>query len=95
MTAIHQEQQRWRKNFDNYASLNIDGVKYLDRATFIDAIAPRSGKGHARISRDQYGVFFDVADKSNKGIVSVSISSYSLDILLSRGTSSTRHERHS
>ncbi|TIB78232.1 hypothetical protein E3Q18_03141 [Wallemia mellicola] len=71
MTAIHQEQQRWRKNFDNYASLNIDGVKYLDRAAFIDAIAPRSGKGHARISRDQYGVFFDVADKSNKGIVSV------------------------
>ncbi|EIM23294.1 mitochondrial carrier [Wallemia mellicola CBS 633.66] len=71
MTAIHQEQQRWRKNFDNYASLNIDGVKYLGRAAFIDAIAPRSGKGHARISRDQYGVFFDVADKSNKGIVSV------------------------
>lgn len=72
----HQEQQKWRSNFESYANVSKDGVKYLDKAAFLDAVAPRSGKGHARISREQYNVFFDVADKSKRGLISVS----SLDI---------------
>ncbi|TIA91112.1 hypothetical protein E3P99_01283 [Wallemia hederae] len=69
-TTLSQEQQRWRKNFESYANVVKDGVKFLDKAAFIDAIAPSLGKGHARIAREQYSVFFDVADKSNKGLVS-------------------------
>ncbi|EOQ99986.1 hypothetical protein J056_001216 [Wallemia ichthyophaga EXF-994] len=66
----HQEQQKWRSNFESYANVSKDGVKYLDKAAFLDAVAPRSGKGHARISREQYNVFFDVADKSKRGLIS-------------------------
>ena len=87
-TTLSQEQERWRKNFESYANVVKDGAKFLDKAAFIDAIAPSLGKGHARIAREQYSVFFDVADKSNKGLVSVSIIfSVLLAVLLqSRGT---------
>ena len=67
------EYNKWKSNFNNYANIDKDGTKYLDKAAFIDAVAPSIGKGHARISREQYGIFFDLADKTNKGLVSVSI----------------------
>lgn len=94
MTSLNlHEQQKWRKNFEINANVIKDGVKFLDKAAFIDAIAPSSGRGHARISREQYSVFFDVADKSKKGLISVSYFTLLLVLSYIRGApSSTRHE---
>ncbi|KAK1926724.1 putative mitochondrial inner membrane protein [Papiliotrema laurentii] len=63
------ELARWRKTFDKFATVEVDGKKYLGPTQFIDAIAPIE-EGFSRIKREQYSVLFRVADSSRRGLVS-------------------------
>ncbi|GAA5831440.1 hypothetical protein JCM11251_004025 [Rhodosporidiobolus azoricus] len=57
---------RWRKTFDRYATRDsIGGESYLTEPDFVSAVAPESD--FAKISRQQYGILFKVADKEGKG----------------------------
>ncbi|GAA5890987.1 hypothetical protein JCM6882_008874 [Rhodosporidiobolus microsporus] len=59
---------RWRKTFDRYATRDsIGGSSYLTEPDFVSAVAPESD--FAKISRQQYGILFKVADREKKGKV--------------------------
>ncbi|KAL7410524.1 putative mitochondrial inner membrane protein [Mrakia frigida] len=66
--ANESELTRWRRTFDKYARREVEGVRYLDEESFINAIAPDDNS--SKIRRDQYGVLFRVADLSKRGLVS-------------------------
>ncbi|CAE6448945.1 unnamed protein product [Rhizoctonia solani] len=61
------EIRRWKRNFEAYAK-DVSGEKYLDRDSFVDAIAPK--EDFSRIHRDQFGILFRVADSTRRGLVS-------------------------
>ncbi|KAH7339000.1 mitochondrial carrier domain-containing protein [Rhizoctonia solani] len=61
------EIRRWKRSFEAYAKEG-NGGKYLDRDSFINAIAPK--EDFSRIHRDQFGILFRVADSTHRGLVS-------------------------
>lgn len=62
------ELERWRKTFDSFAKVDVEGKKFLDVGSFIDAIAPNGD--FSKIKREQYSVLFKVADISKRNLVS-------------------------
>lgn len=66
-SAPETEIKRWKRNFEAYAK-DVNGGKYLDRDSFINAIAPK--EDFSRIHRDQFGILFRVADSTRRGLVS-------------------------
>jgi len=67
MAVPESEQKRWRKTFDAHA-ITVQGEKYLDRDSFIQAISPKGDI--SKIERNQYGALFRVADLSKRGLIS-------------------------
>jgi len=62
------ELRRWRRVFDLHAKSEKNGQKYLDRAAFVQAIAPKGDTD--KIDLAQYGLLFRIADSSRRGLVS-------------------------
>ncbi|BGP12981.1 hypothetical protein JCM10213_006619 [Rhodosporidiobolus nylandii] len=59
---------RWKKTFHQYATRDsIDGETYLSEPDFVSAVAPEGD--FAKISRQQYGILFRVADQRKCGRV--------------------------
>jgi solute carrier family 25 aspartate/glutamate transporter 12/13 len=56
------------KTINNHASLILDTLSFLDRESFVNAIAPH--EDFTKIRRDQFAVLFKVADQSNRDLVS-------------------------
>ncbi|GAA5862906.1 hypothetical protein JCM1840_002322 [Sporobolomyces johnsonii] len=62
------EMDRWKKTFHRFATPDtIGGDHYLNEPDFVTAIAPEGDFG--KISRQQYGVLFNVADRRKVGRV--------------------------
>ncbi|KAG5647705.1 hypothetical protein DXG03_008428 [Asterophora parasitica] len=61
------ELKRWRRIFDANAKV-VDGEKYLDPDSFVNAIAPSGDL--SKIGRAQFAILFRVADTSRRGLVS-------------------------
>ncbi|KAF9074907.1 mitochondrial inner membrane protein [Rhodocollybia butyracea] len=61
------ELKRWRRLFDAN-SKEINGERYLDPDSFVNAIAPAGDL--SRIGRAQFAILFKVADTSKRGLVS-------------------------
>ncbi|KAJ7492348.1 mitochondrial carrier domain-containing protein [Mycena latifolia] len=61
------ELKRWRRTFDANAKV-INGEKYLDPESFVNAIAPSGDL--SKIGRAQFAILFRVADTSRRGLVS-------------------------
>lgn len=59
-----------RKIFYKFASVADGKDKYLSLSDFLDAIAPPDEDYH-KISRKSYAVLFQIADRSNRGLVSI------------------------
>jgi len=62
------ELRRWRRTFDTNAKTESGGEKYLDRDSFVEAIAPSDDL--SKIGRAQFAILFKVADGSKRGLVS-------------------------
>ncbi|KAG8778339.1 mitochondrial aspartate-glutamate transporter agc1 [Ceratobasidium sp. 428] len=67
ISAGGSELSRWKRSFDSYAK-DVNGQKFLDKESFINAIAPK--EDFSRIHRDQFGILFRVADSARRGLVS-------------------------
>ncbi|KAG8737305.1 mitochondrial aspartate-glutamate transporter agc1 [Ceratobasidium sp. 414] len=67
VTTGETEVRRWKRSFEAYAK-DLHGQKFLDKDSFINAIAPK--EDFSRIHRDQFGILFRVADSSRRGLVS-------------------------
>nr|GAT57466.1 mitochondrial inner membrane protein [Mycena chlorophos] len=67
VTVPESELKRWRRTFDSNAKV-VNGEKYLDPETFVNAIAPSGDL--SKIGRSQFGILFRVADTSKRGLVS-------------------------
>ncbi|KAK0246426.1 mitochondrial inner membrane protein [Armillaria nabsnona] len=61
------ELRRWRRTFDSN-SKDVNGDKYLDPESFVNAIAPRDDS--SKIGRAQFSILFHVADTAKRGLVS-------------------------
>ncbi|KAG6879564.1 hypothetical protein C0992_001391 [Termitomyces sp. T32_za158] len=61
------ELARWRRIFDAHSKV-VDGEKYLDPESFVNAIAPSGDL--SKIGRAQFALLFRVADASRRGLVS-------------------------
>ncbi|BGP44982.1 mitochondrial aspartate-glutamate transporter agc1 [Rhodotorula kratochvilovae] len=62
------EVDKWRRTFDRYATRDsIGGESYLTEPDFVSAVAPESD--FTKISRQQYGILFRVADRKRAGRV--------------------------
>ncbi|KAF9531941.1 mitochondrial carrier domain-containing protein [Crepidotus variabilis] len=61
------ELRRWRRTFDANAK-EINGEKFLDPESFVNAIAPKGDL--TKIGREQFGILFRIADTSRRGFVS-------------------------
>ncbi|KAG6878122.1 hypothetical protein C0993_011836 [Termitomyces sp. T159_Od127] len=61
------ELARWRRIFDANSKV-VDGEKYLDPESFVNAIAPSGDL--SKIGRAQFALLFRVADASKRGLVS-------------------------
>ncbi|KIM47475.1 hypothetical protein M413DRAFT_439135 [Hebeloma cylindrosporum] len=61
------ELTRWRRTFDSNAKL-VNGEKYLDTESFVNAIAPKGDL--SKIGRSQFAILFRIADTSRRGLVS-------------------------
>lgn len=61
------ELKRWKRTFEANSKL-VDGEKYLDQESFVNAIAPKDDS--SKIGRAQFGILFRVADTSRRGLVS-------------------------
>ncbi|PFH52240.1 hypothetical protein AMATHDRAFT_140308 [Amanita thiersii Skay4041] len=62
------ELKRWRRTFDSHAKKLVNGEKFLDQESFVNAIAPNGDL--SKISRPQFALLFRVADTSRRGLVS-------------------------
>ncbi|KAI9496456.1 mitochondrial carrier domain-containing protein [Zychaea mexicana] len=60
--------EHYRQLFYKHASVEKDNERYMTQDDFLAAIAP--GEDFKKIQREQYGLLYKVADKSNKGLVS-------------------------
>ncbi|KAF8594747.1 mitochondrial carrier [Ceratobasidium sp. AG-I] len=67
VSAGETELRRWKRSFEAYAK-DANGQKFLDKDSFINAIAPK--EDFSRIHRDQFGILFRVADSARRGLVS-------------------------
>lgn len=67
VTGRETELRRWKRNFDAYAK-EVNGQKFLDKESFINAIAPKDD--FSRIHQSQFGILFRVADSARRGLVS-------------------------
>ncbi|KAM0793053.1 hypothetical protein ACM66B_000540 [Microbotryomycetes sp. NB124-2] len=64
-----QDLNKWRKTFEQFATAdNPAEEKYLSEPDFVSAIAPSSD--FAKITREQYGLLFRIADQRKVGKVS-------------------------
>jgi solute carrier family 25 (mitochondrial aspartate/glutamate transporter), member 12/13 len=61
------ELKRWRRIFDVNSKV-VDGERYLDPDSFVNAIAPAGDL--SKIGKAQFGILFKVADTSKRGLVS-------------------------
>ncbi|KAF8078970.1 mitochondrial carrier domain-containing protein [Lyophyllum atratum] len=61
------ELKRWKRIFDANAKV-VEGEKYLDTDSFVNAIAPSGDL--STIGRAQFAILFRVADTSRRGLVS-------------------------
>ncbi|GAA5890335.1 hypothetical protein JCM8208_002783 [Rhodotorula glutinis] len=62
------EVDKWKKTFHRYATRDsIGGESYLTEPDFVSAVAPESD--FSKISRQQYGILFKVADRKHTGRV--------------------------
>lgn len=61
------ELKRWKRTFETHAKV-VNGEKFLDQESFVNAIAPKGDLG--KIGRAQFGLLFRVADTSKRGLVS-------------------------
>ncbi|KAJ7195555.1 mitochondrial carrier domain-containing protein [Mycena haematopus] len=61
------ELKRWRRIFDANSKV-VNGEKYLDPESFVNAIAPTGDL--SKIGRAQFAILFRVADTSRRGLVS-------------------------
>ncbi|KAG1783577.1 mitochondrial carrier domain-containing protein [Suillus placidus] len=68
VAAPENEMKRWRRIFEANAKVVIDGEKYLDPDSFVNAIAPKNDS--TKIGRAQFAILFRVADSSKRGLVS-------------------------
>ncbi|KAG0700680.1 mitochondrial carrier domain-containing protein [Suillus ampliporus] len=68
VAAPENEMKRWRRIFEANAKVVIDGEKYLDTDSFVNAIAPKGNS--TKIGRAQFAILFRVADSSKRGLVS-------------------------
>ncbi|OAX44927.1 mitochondrial carrier [Rhizopogon vinicolor AM-OR11-026] len=68
VAAPENELKRWRRVFEANAKVVIDGEKYLDPDSFVNAIAPKDDS--TKIGRAQFAILFRVADSSKRGLVS-------------------------
>ncbi|KZV80171.1 hypothetical protein EXIGLDRAFT_630745 [Exidia glandulosa HHB12029] len=68
VAAPETELRRWRRTFDAHAAVEVNGEKFLDERSFVNAIAPASSV--SKIQRSQYGILFKVADSGKRGVVS-------------------------
>ncbi|KAH8120028.1 mitochondrial carrier [Phellopilus nigrolimitatus] len=62
------ELKRWRKTFEANAKVSVGNEKFLDRDSFVHAIAPKDDI--SKLGRAQFSVLFKVADGSKRGMVS-------------------------
>lgn len=67
--SVDKDVERHSQVFSSMASVERDGAKFLTRADFVKAIAPRID--FYNIAPAKYGVLFDVADSSKKGLLSL------------------------
>lgn len=67
LASPESELKRWKRIFDTN-SKEFSGQKFLDRESFISAIASQGDL--SRIDRESFGVLFRVADTSRRGLVS-------------------------
>ncbi|KAG8903863.1 mitochondrial aspartate-glutamate transporter agc1 [Tulasnella sp. 408] len=67
LSTPESELKRWKRIFDSNAK-DFSGQRYLDRESFISAIASQGDL--SRIDRESFGVLFRVADTSRRGLVS-------------------------
>ncbi|KAF8531276.1 mitochondrial carrier [Gautieria morchelliformis] len=68
VAAPESELRRWRRTFETNSKKEVNGQKYLDKDTFVNAIAPKGDLD--KIDRAQYSILFRVADSSRRGLVS-------------------------
>ncbi|KAJ3750829.1 mitochondrial carrier domain-containing protein [Lentinula detonsa] len=61
------ELKRWRRIFDTNSKL-INGERYLDPDSFVNAIAPAGDL--SKIGKAQFAILFKVADHSKRGLIS-------------------------
>ncbi|CAG8765942.1 11492_t:CDS:1, partial [Racocetra persica] len=57
-----------KKVFARFASVEIDGQKYMNQDDFVSAIAP--GEDYKKIQKEQFGILFRIADNGKKGLIS-------------------------
>lgn len=63
--------QEARANFLKFAKQGEDGEYYMDQEAFVNAIAP-PGEDYHKIKRETYGILFHVADRRDRGKVTIS-----------------------
>ncbi|KAF5385009.1 hypothetical protein D9615_001219 [Tricholomella constricta] len=68
LVVPERELKRWRRIFDSNAKVDLQGEKYLDPESFVNAIAPSGDL--TKIGRAQFAILFRVADTSRRGLVS-------------------------
>ncbi|KAJ3721807.1 mitochondrial carrier domain-containing protein [Lentinula raphanica] len=61
------ELKRWRRIFDANSKV-VDGERYLDPDSFVNAIAPAGDL--SKIGKAQFAILFKVADHSKRGLIS-------------------------
>ncbi|KAF8471870.1 mitochondrial carrier domain-containing protein [Kalaharituber pfeilii] len=59
-----------RRTFERFASIEIDGQKYMSENDFVNAIAP-PGEDYHKIRRGHYSILFAVADRKKTGKLSL------------------------
>ncbi|KAF9167903.1 mitochondrial aspartate-glutamate transporter agc1 [Actinomortierella ambigua] len=62
--------ERYKRIFARFATVEQNGEKFMTKDDFLNAIAP--DEDFKRIQRSQYGILFNVADQSKKGLLSFS-----------------------
>ncbi|KAF7975211.1 hypothetical protein HWV62_10290 [Athelia sp. TMB] len=68
VAAPEAEIKRWRRTFDANAKVEVNGEKFLDPESFVNAIAPKEDL--SKIGRAQFAILFRVADTNKRGLVS-------------------------
>src|SRR2546430_16579633 len=57
-----------KKVFERFASVQMNGQKYMNQEDFISAIAP--GEDYKKIQKEQFALLFRIADNSRRGLIS-------------------------